>query len=95
MKTKILGILIATLLIATTVLPVIGTVNISDYKVSVMSREEDQHQGENILSDKLATPISLNNIPTPKAMEGKRSSLIIKHVPRPLNVPIATTPDDE
>lgn len=50
---------------------------------------------EKILPDQLVTPISLRNIPMPKATEGKEISLTVKHIPLLADIPVATTPEDE
>jgi len=90
---NLIAMCIVGLLITTAVLPAIGTINVS--KTSAMGEIKDQHQEKSILSSKLVTPISLDDIPTPKAMEGKEIPLKAKHALRSIDIPVAETEDDE
>lgn len=47
------------------------------------------------ITSKLATPISLNDAPIPKAIEGKEIPLTAKPIMRPVGTPVAETEDDE
>ena len=92
MKKKVVGILVCTLLI-TAVLPAMGNMNVSI--TNVMVEVKNHHQEKGILSSKLVTPISLNNIPAPKSMEGKEIPLITNDVFFPADTPVGSTEDDE
>ncbi len=50
---------------------------------------------ERVLPNGLVKPISIDNIPAPKATEGKEIPLTIKHAPLPADIPVATTEELE